>query len=149
MTTISRSITINTPLDGIRPYYAHPVHTPQWAAVMYLWEPDEAWPSVGATAKMGLKSGGFKIEGIATTLEYDPETMQHHFRLEPSDMEPMDFWYTFDEDDGRTMVNARVEYTIPGSFLGQILDKVYVERQNSKDLENNLARLKSMAEEAA
>jgi uncharacterized membrane protein len=149
MTSITQSITINTGLDGIRPYYAHPDHTPEWAQVMYLWEPDEAWPSAGATARMGLKSGGFKIEGTATTLEYDPETMRHHFRLEPADMEPMQFWYTFEEGEGETTVTARVDYTIPGSYLGQILDKLFVERQNSRDMADNLRRLKEMAEGAA
>lgn len=146
MTTVIKSIEINTTLDGIRPYYAHPVHTPQWAKAIYLWEPEENWPSPGAQARMGIKSGGLKIEGTATTIAYDPETMNHHFQLEPNNMEPMDFRYDFAESDGRTMVTATVDYTIPGSFLGQVLDKLFVERQNSKDLADGLANLKVMAE---
>jgi uncharacterized membrane protein len=149
MTVVTKSITINTPLEAIRPYYAHPVNTPKWAQVIYLWEPDENWPNAGATAKMGLKSGGVKMQGTATTLEYDPETMQHHFQLQPANMDAMDFWYSFDEGHGQTTVTARVDYTIPGSYLGQILDKLFVERQNAKDMEDSLARLKEMAEGAA
>jgi len=146
MTTVTKSIDINVPREAIRQYYAHPVHTLQWAQSMYLWEPDEAWPAVGATAKMGIKSGGLKIEGIATTLAYDSETMQHHFRLDPKNLDPMDFRYRFDEDDGKTTAAAQIDYTIPGSYLGQILDKLFVERQNAKDLEGGLMRLKEMAE---
>ena len=146
MTTITKSIEINAPREAIRPYYAHPVQTLQWAQSVYLWEPDDAWPAVGATAKMGIKSGGLKIEGVATTLAYDPATMQHHFRLESKNFDPMDFRYTFDENDGQTLVTATIEYTIPGSYLGQILDKLFVERQNSIDLEKGLVRLKAMAE---
>ena len=48
-----------------------------------------------------------------------------------------------------TTVTARVDYTIPGSYLGQILDKLFVERQNSRDMADNLRRLKEMAEGAA
>ena len=149
MTSITKSVVINTPLDGIRPYYAHPVHTLQWAQAVYLFEPEEAWPSAGSTAKMGIKSGGLKIEGVATTVEYDPETMNHHWQLEPANMDVMDFWYNFDKGEGQTTVTARVDYTIPGSYLGQILDKLFVERQNAKDIEDGLSRLKEMAEGAS
>lgn len=149
MTTISKSIEINAPREVIRQYYAHPVHTLEWAQSVYLWEPEEAWPAVGTKAKMGIKSGGLKLEGVATTLAYDPETMQHQFRLEMKNFDPMDFHYTFDEDSGKTTVTAEINYTIPGSYLGQMLDKLFVERQNAKDLEEGLVRLKGMAEAAA
>jgi len=146
MTTITKSIEINAPREVIGQYYAHPVHTPQWAQSVYLWEPDEAWPAAETTAKMGIKSGGLKIEGVATTLAYDSATMQHKFRLESKNFDPMDFEYTFEENDGQTVVTAAVDYTIPGSYLGQILDKLFVERQNAKDIEEGLVRLKGMAE---
>ena len=150
MTTIIRSIEINATRDTIRQYYAHPEHTPQWAQMLSRWEPDETWPGPGSTARMGIKSGGLNVDGIATTLAYDDETMAHHWRYEPqSGMPPFDTWYTFYEQDGKTTVTARVEYTIPGSFLGQALDKLFVERQNSKDIEENLANLKAMAEGTA
>jgi uncharacterized membrane protein len=146
MTTIIKSVEINATRDTIRKYYAHPVHTPQWAHALKLWEPDEAWPSVGTTARMGVKSGGLTLEGIATTLVYDDETMAHHWRFEPKHMPPMEFWYTFEERDGKTTVTQRSEYTIPGSFLGKALDKLFVERQNAKDIEQQLANLKALAE---
>ena len=147
MTTIIRSIEINAPRDTIRKYYADPVHTPQWAHVLTRWEPEETWPRTGSTAEMGIKSGGLNVDGVATTLAYDEETMAHNFRYEPErGMPPFDFWYTFDEENGKTTVTAKVEYTIPGSFLGKALDKLFVERQNSKDIAANLANLKAMAE---
>ena len=149
MTTINRSIEIKATRETIRQYYAHPVYTPQWANRLYLWEPDEAWPAAGSKAKMGFKSGGLEVEGVATTLAYDPETMQHHFRLESKSLAPMDFHYRFDETDGKTAVNYTIEYTIPGSFLGKVLDKLYVERQNTKDTEQMLTNLKALAEGGA
>jgi hypothetical protein len=149
MTTITRSVEINAPRDTVRPYYAHPVHTPQWSHRLYLWEPDEAWPSAGTSAKMGIKSGGVSMEGVATTLAYNDDTMAHHFRLQPSNMAPMDFWFTFDERDSKTTVIMKVDYTIPGSYLGKALDKLFVERQNTKDIEQQLTNLKTMVEENA
>ena len=146
MTTIIKSVEINAPRDNVRKYYAHPVHTPEWAHAVTLWEPDENWPSAGSTARMGLKSGGLALEGVATTMAYDDETMAHHWRYEPKHMPPMEIWYTFDEQDGKTTVSQRVEYTIPGSFLGRALDKLFVERQNAKDIEQQLTNLKALAE---
>lgn len=149
MTTITKSVVINAPRDAVRPYYAHPVHTPQWSHRLYLWEPDEAWPSAGTNAKMGIKSAGVSMEGLATTLAYDDKTMAHHFRLQPSNMTPMEFWFTFDEGEGKTTVTMKVDYTIPGSYLGQALDKLYVERQNTRDIEQQLANLKALVEDNA
>jgi len=146
MATIIKSVEINATRDTIRQYYAHPVYTPQWSYTLTLWEPDESWPNVDSTARMGIKSGGLNVEGIATTLAYDDETMAHHFRYEAKNMPPSEFWYTFEEVGGKTAVTQKVEYTIPGSFLGKALDKLFVERQNSKDSEQSLVNLKAMAE---
>ncbi len=74
--------------------------------------------------------------------------MAHHFRYEPDNqmMAPFDFWFTFDESEGKTVVTEKLDYTIPGSYLGKALDKLFVERQNVKDVEQALANLKSLAE---
>ncbi|MCA9972342.1 MAG: SRPBCC family protein [Anaerolineales bacterium] len=151
MTTIIRSIDINAPREAIRPYYAHPAHTPTWSHILTVWEPEAAWPSPGATARMGVKSGGLNLEGVATTLAYDDATMAHHFRHEPDNqmMAPYDTWFTFDEKDGKTTVTQKLEYTIPGNLLGKALDKLFVERQNARDIEQQLANLKALVERHA
>jgi ligand-binding SRPBCC domain-containing protein len=149
MTTIIKTIAINAPRETIRQFYAHPVHTPKWSPRLTLWEPEDAWPAAGSKTKMGVKSGGIKAEGIATTIAYDEATMAHHFRFVPTNLAPMDFWVTFEERGGKTTVVYKVEYTIPGSFLGQALDKLFVERQNARDIEQQLVNLKALAEGAA
>ena len=148
MTTIIKSIEINAPRDVIRKYYAHPINTPKWSHIITVWEPEASWPNTGSTAKMGVKSGGLNMVGVATTIAYDEETMAHHFRHEPDNqmMAPSDVWFTFDENDGKTVVTEKLDYTIPGSYLGKALDKLFVERQTAKDTEQQLANLKSLAE---
>ena len=95
---------------------------------------------------MGFSTGGIKTEGMATSLAYDDATMTHHFKFESSNMDPMEFWFTFDEHDSVTTVTQKITYTIPGSIFGKVLDKLYVERQNTKDVEQGLRNLKAMAE---
>ena len=45
-----------------------------------------------------------------------------------------------------TRVLLAVEYTMPGSFLGALLNKLVIERQNEKSAENQLINLKRLAE---
>lgn len=46
-----------------------------------------------------------------------------------------------------TQLHVRVDYTVPGgSLLGGILDKLFVERQNQKDIETSVANLKRLLE---
>lgn len=69
-------------------------------------------------------------------MAYDEETVAHHWRHENEHgMPSFESWYTFDDADGKTTVTTKVEYTVPGSFLGKALDKLFVERQNAKDVE--------------
>jgi ligand-binding SRPBCC domain-containing protein len=150
MATITRSAEIIATRDTVRQYYANPDYATQWSHIITLWEPDEAWPSAGATARMGVKSAGIAGEGIATSLAYDDETLSHHFRFEPANrMPPFETWFTFDEQDGKTTVTQKLVYTIPGSFMGKALDKLFVERQNANDMQQQLLNLKAMVEGSA
>lgn len=46
-----------------------------------------------------------------------------------------------------TQVRVQVEYTVPGgALIGGILDKLFVERQNQRDLEQSLNNLKRLIE---
>lgn len=56
-------------------------------------------------------------------------------------------WQLAPTSDGATQVRVIVDYTVPGSFLGAIADKLFIERQNEKDLRQTLANLKRVLEE--
>jgi uncharacterized membrane protein len=45
-----------------------------------------------------------------------------------------------------TRVSLSLDYTMPGSLVGAIANKLVVERQNEKAIENQLANLKRMSE---
>lgn len=46
------------------------------------------------------------------------------------------------EVDGKTRINYELEYKIPGSFLGYMVDKVLVERKLGREIEEYLDKLK-------
>lgn len=55
-------------------------------------------------------------------------------------------WRVAPEASG-TRLKVRIEYTVPGgSVIGGLLDKLFVERQNQKDLEQSVAALKQLLE---
>ena len=149
MTVVTKSVVINAQREAIRPYYANSDYARQIYQNVYLWEPVDAWPSAGATAKIGFKTVAMNVEGTTTTQIYDPETMHHTYRIDGEDVEPSFWEWTFDEKDGQTTVTAQVEYTIPGRIIGPALDKLMVERQNGKLLETSLNNLKELVEGAA
>jgi uncharacterized membrane protein len=45
-----------------------------------------------------------------------------------------------------TRVEIDVDYDLPGGFLGQVLDRLYVERRNEREVEHSLQNLKELLE---
>ncbi len=151
MTVIDKSLVINAPLDTIRAIYNNRDYAMQIYQNVYLWEPDEDWPNPGAKAKVGFKAVTMKVEGTTTSVEYEPDPLRHVYRIDSDATgdEPSHWEWTFEEEDGRTTAKVKVEYTIPGRVLGPALDKLFVERENSKLLQQSLDNLKALSEQAA
>ena len=55
-------------------------------------------------------------------------------------------WQLTPTPDGGTSVHVTVDYTVPGSVLGALADKLFIERQNEKDLRQSLGNLKRLLE---
>ncbi len=53
-----------------------------------------------------------------------------------------------DIPDG-TRVSVDLDYQLPGGFLGKLLDTVYAERRNERELEHSLSNLKELIEARA
>ncbi|MDX1613353.1 MAG: SRPBCC family protein [Candidatus Promineifilaceae bacterium] len=146
MATVRKSIVIEGTRDDIRPL----VHDPEAVLArdnnIYRFEPDANWPAVGSQLELGFKTFAFNIDGVATSLEYDPQTMNLVYRIEPENFEPGLWRWTFDQHDGQTTVTVEIDYDLPGSYLGKALDKLVVQRQNAKQTERTLAALKAQVE---
>lgn len=146
MTTVNKSIVINATREDIRPMLHDPDSVLARDANVYHYEPDENWPVAGSKLELGFKTIAFNVDSIATSLEYDPKTLNLAYRNESENFEPAMWHWTFDENDGRTTVTLQVDYSIPGSYLGKAIDKLLLERQNAKQVEQTLAALKTQVE---
>ena len=148
MTTVHETITINATREQIRPIFFDPEKLRAREESIYHYQPDEQWPAVGATNEVGFKSFLTNFDAVSTCLAYDPETMRLEFDQVAAGHEPARWLYTFDEQDGKTAVSLTINYTLPGKWLGQVVDRLLVERKNRQQVIESLAALKQQVEES-
>lgn len=48
--------------------------------------------------------------------------------------------------DTGSRIELEVDYELPGGFLGEALDRLYIERRNEREAENSLQNLKALVE---
>jgi hypothetical protein len=146
MTTVQESTTINATREQIRPIFFDPDKLLAREKSIYHYQPDEQWPAVGAIYEVGFKTFLTNIDAVSTCLAYDPETMRLEFDQVADGQEPARWLYTFDEQDGTTTVTLTIDYTLPGKWLGQMVDRLLVERKNRQQVVESLAALKQQVE---
>lgn len=147
MTTVHESITINGTREQIRPIFFDPESFRARETSIYHYEPDENWPAAGAKCEVGFKTFLMNVDAVNTCLAYDPETMRFEFE-QVAEQSTGHWLYTFDEEDGKTIVSLKIDYTLPGSWLGQAIDRLLVERKNRQQVIDSLAALKQQVEAA-
>ncbi|MFN8449907.1 MAG: SRPBCC family protein [Anaerolineae bacterium] len=65
---------------------------------------------------------------------------------DPSGIDGM-FDFSFaDTDDGGTRLTVRAAYALPGSVLGQRINRLTIEQKNERDLQDGLLSLKALVE---
>ncbi len=55
--------------------------------------------------------------------------------------------WSFTPTKNGTEVTFFMDYELPASYLGKVLDKLFVERENRKDINESLERLKAILED--
>ena len=145
MTTVHESITINATRAQIQPIFQDPSLLRAREAAIYHYQPEDNWPAVGAKYEVGFKTCLMNVDAVATCLAYDPETLRLEFE-QVSDHGTAHWLYTFDEEEGKTTVSLKIDYTLPGKWLGQVVDRLLVERKNRQQCVDSLAALKQQVE---
>jgi uncharacterized membrane protein len=97
---------------------------------------------VGCTYQWQYKMSGVSFEGGAEIMEAGAGGVT----LKTSGGIPSTWVYQFTPAAGGTDVKLSVEYTMPGSVLGAIADRLVVERQNQKEVNQALANIKARLE---
>jgi len=143
MTVLEKSIVINATPDIIDAISLDPNRIPEWYAGVESLVPDGTYPQPGGIAEVVYKSGGATFNMKMTVTEL---VAQQSFAQQMEGMIAGNYRTTYEPQGGATKVTMRFDYEMPGAALGKVLDKLVVERMNTKNLETSLSNLKKLVE---
>ncbi len=145
MPSVRKSIEINAPTEAVFDVIANqPERMPEWWPPLEEQERVTPPPTqVGSVSRYVYNMMGVKIKGEHEVIELEPNA-----RLVVQTKSGLDstFTYTMQPQGAGTLLTVEVEYNLPGSILGKMLNKLAVEGKNERDLEEGLNNLKRMLE---
>jgi coenzyme Q-binding protein COQ10 len=141
------SIHINAPVDKVVDFGADPQ---KWATFMTgMSGPDKTIGDggVGTQWEITMRTAGLRMQMTVRLVENrrEPDGGAHsRFEFDGG-------WQTWDQEpeDGGTLVTMEEEYTVPGSVLGKVADRLVFEKMNARDMHHSLENLKLLVEETA
>ena len=146
MPKVEKSIRINVPVEIAYALIAdEPERMKEWWPPIELQERTTPPPTViGSRSHYVYNMLGIKIKGEHEVLQLTPN---EHIYVKTLTGIDSTFDFQFERvDTNQTRLTISVDYRLPGSVLGRILDKVLLERENVKNLEQGLENLKNLLE---
>ncbi len=149
MAHIKKSIRIHAPVQKVFALARDPKH---WASFWVgLSEPEEVngTGEVGTVVKHSYLMAGVRFPVTSRILEdqMGPEGARWRGAIEGPLAGEQSWTYT--PRNGDTEVTTDIEYTVPGSALGRIADRLIIERIQERSIEQTLENLKLLCEQGA
>lgn len=149
MAHLKKSILIHAPVEKV---YAVARDPNRWAAFFVgLGEPEEVTGDggVGTVVKHSYLMAGVRFPVTSRVLEdhVSPEGGRWKGKIEG----PLagEHTWTYTSKNGETEVTVDMEYTVPGKALGQIANRLLIERLQERATEQTLENLKLLCEVGA
>jgi len=148
MPYVEQSIDIQAPVEAVYDMIANqPERMADWWPPIELQERVTPPPTdLGSVSRYVYNMMGVKIRGEHEVLEMIPN---EHLRVKTTSGIDSQFDFHFEPSGNGTNLTIRVDYTLPGSVIGQLLNKIAIERKNEQDLEEGLHNLKQIVENEA
>ena len=145
MPYVEQSVVIQVPASKVFDFIANqPERMPEWWRAFHLQERVTPPPTaVGSISRYAYNMMGVRIKGEHQVVEMEQDA--HLLIRTLSGIDSM-FEFTFAPVDGGTELTVRVEYALPGSVLGQLLNRLTIEQRNERDLIESLQNLKLLLE---
>ncbi len=145
MTHVEESIFIAAPVEKVFDFIANqPERMPDWWPPMTLQERVTPPPTqLGSVSRYAYNMMGVEIKGEHEVKAFTPN---QHLNVTTTSGIDSAFDFTFTPEGNGTRLTIRVEYSLPGSILGQLLNKIMIERKNVEDLRAGLQNLKQILE---
>lgn len=139
MSSVEHEVVVNVPVETVYAALLRIEDVPRWMVGLEEVR-NLSGLSVGDTFDWTFKMAGkLTFRGKTTFTAIEPN---RYLREDGSgDLTNSWEWWLTPEMSG-TRVKVRIEYIVPGgAVFGAIADKLFVERQNQKDLEQSIANL--------
>ena len=147
MAHIKDSIYIAAPPEKVHAFAADIKKWPVWYVGLGEAERVEGDNSPGTVIKQSYTFMGMHIPVTTTITENSTDAAGgRHWRAENEGS--LAGWQTWDyiPKDGGTMVEVEIEYAVPGSVLGKVADRLFVERNQERTIHHTLENLKQLTE---
>ena len=150
MTSISKSVEINTPVNEVFTYFARPEHMadqfPENMGMNIIPIEVKNGFGVGTIFRISGDFDGKKLEWDCETIDYIP-----HRKIIAQMIEgPFKHWQItveFEEvTETKTRTSIKVDYDMPLGPLGGLMDKVKLKKIAERGIENGLYRVKALLE---
>ena len=145
MTHIERTIDILAPSERVFEELIDLHRLDRWSTITASHEGPEEKLSVGQEFRQNLRVAGVSLPTTWRCTECDPP---HSVAYEASSAGggSLTMRQVVVPTDVGSRVELVVDYELPGSFLGEVLDRLYVERRNEREAQHSLENLKDLLE---
>lgn len=141
MSRVAQTVTIYASPQTIKEVLEHVETSHEWAhSLQKVW--DVQGRGAGCTFKWTFKVGPTTFNGSTEILELSTE----RFVMKTSGGIPSTWTWQMTPVSEGTRIDATIDYTVPGSLLGAVADKMIIEKQNQLELDQSLANLKAKLE---
>lgn len=145
MPLVEQSIDIQTPVSTVFEMVAdQPERQAEWWPPIELQERVSPPPTqLGSVSRYVYNMMGVKIKGEHEVVELVPN---EYLKVKTTSGIDSTFEFIFAPNGDGTYLTIRVDYKLPGSVIGQLLNKLVIEQKNESDLREGLANLKAILE---
>jgi len=142
MAKITKSVTINAPVEKVYAFMSEPTNLPEiWPSMVEVKDVQPS-PAGGYNFSWVYKMAGVRFDGASETTEAIPN--QRVVTKSTKGIESTFVWM-YEPEDGGTKLTLEVEYTVPIPLVGKLAE-AFIVKQNQHEADVMLANLKARME---
>ena len=143
MPIVKTSILINAPVEKIFEAMVDPEGIPKWAPIDSVSKIKGEPGEIGSSAEYLMGDFGMKFRQTMTVILVDkPASIVY----EMAGAFPGKWTYTLEKEDSSTRLSAEVHYTVRGGLIGNIANKLFLQRIHQQKTELFAKGLKTLCE---
>jgi uncharacterized membrane protein len=142
MAKITKSVTINAPVEKVYVFMSEPTNLPEiWPSMIEVKDVQPS-PAGGNNFSWVYKMAGVRFDGASETTEAIPNK-----RIVTKSTKGIEstFVWMYEPEGGGTKLTLEIEYTVPIPLLGKLAE-AFIVKQNQHEADVMLANLKDRME---